>query len=64
MNIRDRIAVMLSMTRTEITVVTGLLLFFLLGVIVNSSHSLQEARSHPEIEPIEQFTDAGLVQRA
>jgi len=58
MNLRDRIAVMLSMTRTEITVVSGLLLFFLLGIIVNSSRSLQEARSHTEKEGIEQFTDA------
>jgi len=58
MNFRDRIAVMLSMTRTEITVVTGLLLFFMLGIIVNSSRSFREARQYTEKERIEQFTDA------
>lgn len=57
MNFRDRIAVRLSMTRTEITVVTTLLLFFILGIIVNSSRSLQEARQYTETKQAEQFTD-------
>lgn len=58
MTFRDKIAVMLSMTRTEITVISSLLLFFILGIIVNSSRSLQEADLFIATEQTERFTDA------
>ncbi len=58
MNFRDRIAERLSITRTEITVISSLLLFFILGIIVSSSRSLQEARRFIETEHTERFTDA------
>lgn len=67
MTFRDKIAVMLSMTRTEITVISSLLLFFILGIIVNSSRSLQEAGLFMATEQTEQFTDAevdGLLREA
>ena len=58
MNIRDKIAVRFSITRTEITVVSCLLFFFVLGIFVNSSRSLQEARLFTETKQTEHFTDA------
>ncbi len=58
MKFRDKIAVMLSMTRTEIAVVTSMLLFVVLGIMVRSSLSFQEAALFSEKENAERFTDA------
>ena len=58
MNFRDKIAVMLGMTRTEVAVVSSLLLFFFLGLIVNNSRSFQEASRFTDTEQAGQFTDA------
>jgi competence protein ComEA len=60
MNIRDTIAVMLSMTRTEVTVVSFLLLSFVLGVIVDGSRSFQEAALFEAKEKAGYFTDADV----
>lgn len=58
MNFRDKIAVMLGMTRTEIVVVSSLLLFFVLGIIVSNSRSFQEASRFTGKEEAAEFTDA------
>lgn len=58
MNFRDKIAVMLSMTRTEVAVVSLLLLSFVLGIIVNGSRSFQKAALFEAKEQTPYFTDA------
>ncbi len=58
MNTRDKIAVMLGMTRTEIVVVSSLLLFFFLGIFINNSRSFQEASRFIGKEQPGLFTDA------
>ena len=54
----DKIAVMLGMTRTEIAVISSLLLFLFLGFAVNGSRSFQEAAMVNEKEQNGVFTDA------
>ena len=60
MNFRDKIAVMLGMTRMEVAIVSSLSLFFVLGVIVNHSRSFQEATLFNEEEQTRRFTDADV----
>ncbi len=55
MNVRENIAVRLSMTRTEITVISLLMLFLIIGIIIRSTGSLQYADLVQETEP---FTEA------
>ena len=57
MNLRDKIAVILGMTRAEIIVVSSLLLFFVLGIIINNSRLFQKASLFIEKEQVEHFTD-------
>ncbi len=59
MDIRGRIAARLSMTRAEVTVISALLFFLILGIVINSGRSWQKARLFESTEEhAERFLDA------